>query len=101
MIFLHLEKVMPHSSAPNILPGNAIKLPRPSRLRSRLAQKATPTPYQGPSSTAHRMLTMCCTGAHLLAKTGKEKRLPTTATAQKMPAMDNLRMFVFFIMTTP
>ena len=44
---------------------------------------------------------MCCTGAHLLAKTGKEKRLPTTATAQKMPAMDNLRMFVFFIMTTP
>ena len=39
---------------------------------------------------------MCCTGAHLLAKTGKEKRLPTTATAQKMPAMDNLRMFDFF-----
>jgi len=47
------------------------------------------------------MLTMCCTGAHLLAKTGKEKKLPTTATAQKMPAMDSLRMFVFFIVTTP
>ncbi len=54
-----------------MLPGKAIRLPRPSRLRSRLATKATPTPYQGPSSTAHSTLTMCCIGAHLLPNTGK------------------------------
>ena len=32
------------SSAPNILPGNAIKLPIPRRFRIKLAQNATPTP---------------------------------------------------------
>lgn len=29
---------------------------------------------------------MCCTGAHLLENTGKEKVLPATATAQSIPA---------------
>ena len=64
---------MPHSSAPNILPGNAIKLPRPSRFAQRSWRKGDPDPIPGTASTAHRMLTMCCTGAHLLAKTGKEE----------------------------
>ena len=51
------------------------------RLRSRLATKAEATPKPGPRNTAHRIFTMCCTGAHLLPNTGKEKVLPTTATA--------------------
>jgi hypothetical protein len=41
------------------------------------------------------MLIICCTGAHLLPNTGKENRLPTTATAQKTPAIDNFLMFIF------
>ena len=70
-----------------MLPGKAIRLPTPSRLRIRLAPKATPTPYQGPRNTAHRMLTMCCTGAHLLPKTGNTMNmLPTTARAHSSPA---------------
>ena len=32
------------------------------------------------------MLTMCCTGAHLLPKMGKLNTLPTTARAQSIPA---------------
>ena len=69
-----------------MLPRKASRDPRPRRLRRRLATKATATPYQGPRNTAHRTFTMCCTGAHLLEKTGKENRLPTTATAHSTPA---------------
>ena len=36
-------------------------------------------------------------GAHLLPKTGKENMLPTTATAQNIPAMANFLVFVFFM----
>lgn len=70
-----------------MLPGKAMIVPSPSRFRIRLAPKATPTPYQGPSRTAHRTLTICWMGAHLLARTGKVNRLPTTATAHRIPAM--------------
>ena len=66
-----------------MLPGKASRLPRPRRLRSRLARKATTTPYPGPSSTAHSTLTMCCTGAHWLPNTGNWSMLPTTATAHE------------------
>ena len=44
---------------------------------------------------------MCCTGAHLLPKTGKENRLPTTATAHKTPALQSFWTFIFFIFDTP
>src|SRR5574344_741007 len=47
------------------------------------------------------MLTICCTGAHLLPNTGKEKRLPTTATAHRTPATASFFTFVFFISITP
>ena len=40
---------------------------------------------------------MCWTGEHLLPKTGKEKRLPTTATAQSKAAMANFFVLVLFI----
>ena len=69
-----------------MLPGKASRLPRLKRLRSRLARKATATPYPGPSSTAHSTFTMCCTGAHWLPNTGNWSMLPTTATAVNMPA---------------
>ena len=72
--------------APNMLPGKAIRLPSPSRFLMRDAAKATPRPYHGPRSTAQRMFTICCIGAHLLPNTGKENKLPTTATAQNIPA---------------
>src|SRR5699024_1214683 len=52
------------TSAPTMLPGKASRVPRPSRLRSRLAAKAEARPYQGPRKTAHRIFTMCCTGEH-------------------------------------
>ena len=80
-----------------MLPGKAIRLPRPSRLRSRLATKATATPYQGPSSTAHSTLTMCCTGAHLLPNTGNENMLPTTATAHSTPARASFLVLDFIL----
>ena len=83
-----------------MLPGKASRLPRPMRLRSRLAVKATPTPYQGPRKTAHSTFTMCWTGAHLLPNTGKEKVLPTTATATRMPAMANFFVELLFIIKT-
>ena len=72
-----------------MLPGKAMGVPRLRRLRMRLAAKATPTPYQGPKQTAQTMLTMCWTGAHWEPSTGKEKRLPTTATAVSRPAAES------------
>ena len=80
-----------------MLPGKAIRLPRPSRLRSREATKATPTPHQGPSSTAHSTLTMCCTGAHLLPNIGKLNTLPTTHRAQNIPASASFFAETFFM----
>ena len=68
-----------------MLPGKASRLPRPRRLRRTLATKAAARPYPGPRNTAHRIFTMCCTGAHLLENTGKENMLPTTATAHSIP----------------
>src|SRR5699024_2270606 len=91
----------PHGSDPPVLPGKASRRPRLSRKPRREAAEVTPTPYQGLRSTAQRMLTMCCTGAHLLPKAGKEKTLPTTATAHRMPARVSLRTLVLFILVTP
>ena len=85
-MFLVLWYTRPHSSAPNMLPGKAIRLPRPSRLRSSEATKATPTPHHGPSSTAQVTLTMCWMGAHLLPNMGKLNTLPTTHRAHSIPA---------------
>ena len=85
-----------------MLPGKARRLPQPKRLRRRLATKAVAKPYQGPRKTAQRMLTMCWTGAHLLPKTGKVRNmLPTTARAQKTPAMDSFWTDLFFIVKAP
>ena len=81
-----MEYTSPQQSAPTILPGKAIMLPRPSRFRNRLAQNAIPTLYQGPNVTAARILIICCTGAHLLPATGKLKKLPTMARAVNTPA---------------
>ena len=91
-----MEYTSPQQSAPTILPGKAIMLPRPSRFRNRLAQNAIPTLYQGPNVTAARILIICCTGAHLLPNTGKENRLPTTAAAHNIPAIDNFLILVDF-----
>ena len=77
-----------------MLPWKAMRLPMPRMLRTRLATNATPTPYHGPSTTAQRMFTMCCTGAHLLPRTGKDRRLPTTATAHSTPASASLWVVV-------
>ena len=63
-----------------------MRLPRARRLRRRLAIKAMPIPQKGPKVTAARMLTICCTGAHLLPATGKLIKLPTTARAVNTPA---------------
>ena len=80
-----------------MLPGKAIRLPRPRILRSSEATKATPTPHQGPSSTAQSTLTMCCTGAHLLPNIGKLNTLPTTHRAQNIPARASFFTENFFI----
>ena len=78
-----------------MLPGKAIRLPRPSRLRSKLAQNAMPTPHAGPSVTAARMLTICCTGAHLLPATGTLIKLPTIASAVRTPASASFFVVLF------
>ena len=96
-MFLVLWYTRPHSSAPNMLPGKAIRLPRPSRLRSSEATKATPTPHHGPSSTAQVTLTMCWMGAHLLPNMGKLNTLPTTHRAHSMPANASFFTEIFFI----
>ena len=45
---------------------------------------------------------MCCTGAHLLPKTGKESVLPATATAHSSPATAIFSSLIFFfILQTP
>ena len=85
----------PDSKAPHILPGNARRVPIPRRLRIRLAINAAASPHHGPTSTAHKIFTRCCTGVHFAPNTGKENRLPTTATAAKSAATVNLRMFTF------
>ena len=81
----------PQSRAPNMPPGNAMRLPIPSTLRISAAANATARPYPGPSNTAQRIFTACCTGAHLLPKAGNENRLPSTATAQNRPAKATYR----------
>ena len=96
-MFLVFQYTTPHSRAPNILPGKAIRLPRPSRLRSREATKATPTPHHGPSSTAQVTLTMCWMGAHLLPNIGKLNTLPTTHRAHSIPARASFFTERFFI----
>ena len=78
-----------------MLPGKARKLPSPKRLRSRLATKAIAIPHYGPSNTAENILTICCTGAHLLPATGILIRLPITATAVNTPASANFVVFLF------
>ena len=55
----------------------------------------------GPRITAHSTLTMCCTGAHFDPSTGKEIRLPTTASAQKTPASANFFTLFRFISYSP
>ena len=96
-MFLVFQYTRPHSRAPNMLPGKAIRLPRPSRLRSREATKATPTPHHGPSSTAQVTLTMCWMGAHLLPNMGKLNTLPTTHKAHSIPASASFFTERFFI----
>ena len=81
------RKTRPQHKAPTMLPGKARRLPIPSRLRIRLAQKAMPIPHHGPSMTAAKTLTICWTGAHLLPATGTLIRLPATAAAVSTPAM--------------
>ena len=67
-----------------MLPGKARGVPRPIRLRIRLAIKAEASPHAGPRKTAHNTLTICCTGAHFDPSTGNENIDPTTATAAKI-----------------
>ena len=93
-VFLYTS---PQISAPNILPGNAIRLPSPRRFRISAAANAAPSPYPGPKRTAQRIFTICCTGEHLLPNTGNENKLPATATAQKTAATANFFVFVCFM----
>ena len=92
---------MPLNSAPHMLPGNANKLPSPSKFRNRLATNAALTPYHRPSSTAQNTLTMCWTGAHRLPSIGNEMTLPITATAVSSDAITSLRVESFCIDKTP
>ena len=80
-----------------MLPGNARGLPSPSRLRISDAIKACANAHHGPTVTAHKTFTRCCTGAHLEPNTGKENKLPTTATAAKIAVTVNFFKFSFFI----
>ena len=85
-----------------MLPGKAMSVPAPTRFLMRLAQKATPTPYQGPRNTAQSTFTMCWVGEHLLPKTGKlTKALPTTASATKMAAMASFLVLLLLIFDAP
>ena len=84
-----------------MLPGKAKRLPSPKKFLRRLAAKATPTPYHGPRVTAHKIFTMCCTGAHLLPKTGNESMLPTTATAHRTAAIQSFLVRFDFITISP
>ena len=44
---------------------------------------------------------MCCTGAHLLPKMGKLNTLPTTASAQNIPARASFFTERFFMKMPP
>ena len=79
----------PPSNAPHILPGNASGLPSPNKLRIKDAINACASAHQGPTVTAHKIFTICCTGAHFEPNTGKENKLPTTATAAKIAVTVN------------
>ena len=92
----------PQQSAPIMLPGKAMSVPAPTRFLMRLAQKATPTPYQGPRNTAQSTFTMCCVGEHLLPNTGKlMKALPTTAIATNMAATASFFVLLLLIFDSP
>ena len=85
-----------------MLPGKAISEPTLSRLRSRLAQKATPTPQAGPRNTAQSTFTMCCVGEQLLPRKGNWiNTLPTTATATKMAEMASFFVLTDCMFSTP
>lgn len=72
-----------------MLPGNARGLPSPNRLRISAAINACASAHHGPTVTAHKIFTRCCTGAHFEPNTGKENKLPTTATAAKIAVTVN------------
>ena len=83
-----------------MLPGKARSVPIPRKLRMSDAINAAASPHHGPTSTAHKTLTKCCTGAHLDPNTGKENKLPTTATAAKIAVSVIFLMFVLFILSS-
>lgn len=64
-------------------------LPSPNKLRIKDAINACASAHQGPTVTAHKIFTICCTGAHFEPNTGKENKLPTTATAAKIAVTVN------------
>ena len=80
--------------------GNARGLPSPSRLRINDAIKACANAHHGPTVTAHKTFTRCCTGAHFEPNTGKENKLPTTATAAKIAVTVNFFKLNFFILSS-
>ena len=84
-----------------MLPGKARGVPRPIRLRIRLAIKAEASPHAGPRKTAHNTLTICCTGAHLAPSTGKDKVEPTTATAVNKAATASFLVFMVYLSGFP
>ena len=95
-VSFHIYTAGPPSNAPHILPGNASGLPSPNKLRIKDAINACASAHQGPTVTAHKIFTICCTGAHFEPNTGKENKLPTTATAAKIAVTVNFFKLEFF-----
>lgn len=87
--------------APHMLPGYATSVPIPRMLRSVLAMKAAVVPQRGPSNTAHRTFTMCCTGTHRANGVGITMSAPpTTANPASRPVIAISRTRLWFFCTS-
>ena len=81
-------------------PGMQAGFLSPNKLRIKDAINACASAHQGPTVTAHKIFTICCTGAHFEPNTGKENKLPTTATAAKIAVTVNFFKLDFFILSS-
>ena len=87
-------KIIALTNAPTILPGNASRLPVPSRFLISAVQNAIETPYTGPKNTAASTLHKCWIGKHLLGPIGIENDDKITATATNIADIVNFFKFI-------
>jgi hypothetical protein len=86
----------PTRNAPNMLPGNAKRLPVPIRFLIRLVVNAAPTAQKGPRRTPAITFMECWKGKHLAGPAGMETKERATPAPARIPAASAFLKIVLF-----